>query len=345
MRHVTIKDIAKALNVSISTISRAFNDKYDIRKETRDMILETAKKMGYKPNPIAQKLISRRSFTIGVIVPEFVNSFFPEVIMGIQSVLIQQNYQVIIMSSNEHTETEKENLMTMEKAMVDGVIISLTRESRNIDYLRDMVDAGFPIVMFNRISEELNVPKVVFNDYKWAFFATEHLIENGCRKIVHFSGPQNLSFARNRIKGFTDAMKKHHLPITKENVLETGLFVEDGMFSMQKLVDSGNIPDAVFAVNDPTAIGAIKVLKKNELRVPGDVAVAGFSECSFAELIDPPLTSVVQPTFEMGRKVAELIIQKIEDKLPDGDQTYMLSGKLNIRASSLKNDALKTSIR
>jgi LacI family transcriptional regulator len=265
MRHVTIKDVAKALNVSVSTISRAFNDKYDIRKETRELILETARAMGYKPNPIAQKLISRRSFTIGVIVPEFVNSFFPEVIMGIQRVLIQQNYQVIIMSSIENSETEKENLITLEKAMVDGIIISLTRESKNIGYLSDMLAAGFPMVMFNRISEELNVPKVVFNDYKWAFFATEHLIENGCRKIVHFSGPQNLSFARNRIKGFTDAMKKHHLPITKENVLETGLFVEDGMLIMQKLIDSGNIPDAVFAVNDPTAIGAIKALKKNGL--------------------------------------------------------------------------------
>lgn len=336
MRHVTIKDIAKALNVSISTISRAFNDKYDIRKETREMILEKAKTMGYKPNPIAQKLISRRSFNIGVIVPEFINSFFPEVIMGIQKVLIQQNYQVIIMSSNENSETEKENLMTMEKDMVDGIIISLTRESANIGYLRDMIDAGFPIVMFNRISEELNVPKVVFNDYKWAFFTTEHLIENGCRNIIHFSGPQNLSFAKNRIKGFTDAIKKHYLPFTDENIIETGLFVEDGMLSMQQLIDAGNIPDAIFAVNDPTAIGAIKVLKEHGIKVPADVAVAGFSECSFAGLIDPPLTSVVQPTYEMGRKVAELIIQKIEDKLSDGNQTYVLNGKLNIRASSVK---------
>jgi LacI family transcriptional regulator len=235
MRHVTIKDLAKELNVSISTISRAFNDKYDIRKETRELVIETAKKMGYKPNPIAQKLISRRSFNIGVIVPEFINSFFPEVIMGIQKILIQQNYQVIIMSSNENSETERENLMTMENTMVDGIIISLTCETKNIEYLKNMVDAGFPIVMFNRISEELNVPKVVFDDYKWAFFATEHLIESGCRNIVHLSGPQSLSFSKNRIKGFADAIKKHHLPYTKASVIETGLFVEDSIRCMQKL--------------------------------------------------------------------------------------------------------------
>jgi LacI family transcriptional regulator len=336
MRHVTIKDLAKELNVSISTISRAFNDKYDIRKETRELVIETAKKMGYKPNPIAQKLISRRSFNIGVIVPEFINSFFPEVIMGIQKILIQQNYQVIIMSSNENSETERENLMTMENTMVDGIIISLTCETKNIEYLKNMVDAGFPIVMFNRISEELNVPKVVFDDYKWAFFATEHLIESGCRNIVHLSGPQSLSFSKNRIKGFSDAIKKHHLPYSKGSVIETGLFVEDGIRCMQKLIDSQNVPDALFAVNDPTAIGAIKALKRNGYKVPEDVAVVGFSECSFADLIDPPLTSVIQPTYKMGEKVAELIIKQIEGKTTIDSQTYILSGKLNIRTSSIK---------
>jgi LacI family transcriptional regulator len=336
MRHVTIKDLAKELNVSISTISRAFNDKYDIRKETRELVIETAKKMGYKPNPIAQKLISRRSFNIGVIVPEFINSFFPEVIMGIQKILIQQNYQVIIMSSNENSETERENLMTMENTMVDGIIISLTCETKNIEYLKNMVDAGFPIVMFNRISEELNVPKVVFDDYKWAFFATEHLIESGCRNIVHLSGPQSLSFSKNRIKGFADAIKKHHLPYSKGSVIETGLFVEDGIRCMQKLIDSQNVPDALFAVNDPTAIGAIKALKRNGYKVPEDVAVVGFSECSFADLIDPPLTSVIQPTYKMGEKVAELIIKQIEGKTTIDSQTYILSGKLNIRTSSIK---------
>lgn len=336
MRHVTIKDLAKELNVSISTISRAFNDKYDIRKETRELVIETAKKMGYKPNPIAQKLISRRSFNIGVIVPEFINSFFPEVIMGIQKILIQQNYQVIIMSSNENSETERENLMTMENTMVDGIIISLTCETKNIEYLKNMVDAGFPIVMFNRISEELNVPKVVFDDYKWAFFATEHLIESGCMNIVHLSGPQSLSFSKNRIKGFSDAIKKHHLPYSKGSVIETGLFVEDGIRCMQKLIDSQNVPDALFAVNDPTAIGAIKALKRNGYKVPEDVAVVGFSECSFADLIDPPLTSVIQPTYKMGEKVAELIIKQIEGKTTIDSQTYILSGKLNIRTSSIK---------
>jgi len=340
MRHVTIKDIAKALNVSISTISRAFNDKYDVRKETRELIMETAKKMGYKPNPIAQKLISRRSFNIGVIVPEFINSFFPEVIMGIQKVLIKQNYQVIIMSSNENSETEKENLMTMENAMVDGIIISLTCETKNIGYLRNMADTGFPIVMFNRISEDLNVPKVVFDDYKWSFFATEHLIENGCRNIIHLSGPQSLSFAKNRIRGFSDALRKHQLPYTRESVIETGLFVKDGTRCMQKLIDSKNLPDAIFAVNDPTAIGAIKALRENGFKVPDDVAVAGFSECSFASLIDPPLTSVIQPTYEMGEKVAELILQQIDGTTPADNQPYILSGKLNIRASSIKNQIL-----
>jgi LacI family transcriptional regulator len=336
MRHITIKDIAKALNVSISTVSRAFNDKYDIRKETRDLIIETAERMGYKPNPIAQKLISRRSYNIGVIVPEFINSFFPQVIMGIQKVLIEQKYQVLIMSSNENSETEKENLITMENNMVDGIIISLSCETKNIDYLKQMIDAGFPIVMFNRVNEDLPIPKVVFSDYKWSFFATEHLIENGYRNIIHFSGPKNLSFTINRAKGFADALRKHHLPVSGSSIIESGLFVDDGYRCMQKLIDTGHLPDAVFAVNDPTAIGAIKALKKNGLRIPHDVAVAGFSESSLAELIDPALTSVMQPTFEMGIKTAQLLLQQIKGNEPGRNETIVLNGKLNIRESSAR---------
>jgi LacI family transcriptional regulator len=169
MYHITIKDIARKLNVAVSTVSRAFNDKYDIKKDTRDLILKTAAEMGYRPNPIAKKLIQRRTYNVGVIVPEFINSFFPEVILGIQKVLLEKKYQVFITSSNENPETEKENIMTMEDNMVDGIIISLSTETSNSNYLTKMVKEGFPMVMFNRVNEEIPISKVVFDDYKWAF--------------------------------------------------------------------------------------------------------------------------------------------------------------------------------
>jgi len=336
MKHVTIKDVAKRLNCSVSSVSRAFNDKYDIRKETRDLILATAKEMGYSPNPMAKSLLKQCSNQIGVVVPEFINSFFPEVILGIQKVLLEKKYQVLITSSNENSETEMENLMNMEDSMVDGIIISVSSETKNIDYLTKMVKEGFPVVMFNRVNEEIPISKVIFNDYKWAFFATEHLIEQGYRNIYHFSGPQHLSLSKNRMNGFRDAMNKHKLPFTSEQIIETGLLIEDGERIIENLIKKGTIPEAIFAMNDPTAIGAMKMLKKYKLKIPEDVAIVGFSETKLASLIEPALTSVVQPTYEMGMHVANLLLKQIESDCHAEVETIVLNGKINIRESSVR---------
>jgi LacI family transcriptional regulator len=336
MRHITIKDIAKNLKVSVSTVSRAFNDKYDIKKETRDLILTTAKAMGYRPNPIAKKLIDCRTYTIGVIIPEFINSFFPEVIMGIQHVFVEKHYQVLIMSSNESNVIELKNIVTMEENRVDGLIISLSCSTTNTDYLNSLIQKGFPIVMFNRIDEKLTVPKVVFDDYKWAFFATEHLIRAGHKKIFHYCGPRHLSFAKNRIQGFKDAMIKHRLPFSNGNIVDVGLLIEEGIAVTEHLIEINNLPDAIFAVNDPTAIGAIKALKKHNYKIPEDIAIVGFTESNVAEIIDPPLTSVVQPTFEIGVKTATLLLALIEGKEEEPNRIIMVGGKLNIRESSFK---------
>ena len=211
MQYVTIKDVARTLCVSAATVSRAFNDKYDVKKETRELILRKAKEMGYRPNPIARKLLQKHSFNIGVIVPEFINSFFPEVIMGIQKVFLEKGYQVIIMQSNECAQTELENMLALEDNMVDGILLSLTKETTNITHLEQLIREKFPIVLFNRINESLPISKVIFNDYKWALFATEHLIEQGCKKIFHLSGPKHLTLTRNRIRGFERALALNHI--------------------------------------------------------------------------------------------------------------------------------------
>jgi len=336
MKHVTIKDVAKILNVSVSTVSRAFNDKYDIRKETRDYIIAKAKEMGYHPNPIAKKLLSQCSYNIGVVVPEFINPFFPEVIIGIQDVLFKAGYQVLIMQSNESSVNELENIKTLENNMVDGIIMSISQETKNIDYYKKLINDGFPLVMFNRVSDELDVSKVIFDDYKWAFFATEHLIYQGYKKIFHFSGPKVLGLSRNRIQGFTDALKKHRIAVSADLVIETGLMIADGERVMQQLIDTRNLPEAIFCVNDPTAIGVIKKLKQNGLRIPLDVAVVGFTETKTAELLDPQLTSVAQPTFEMGQIAAKLLLDQINSKSNSIPQKIVLNGRLNIRDSSVK---------
>lgn len=334
MKRTTIKDVARKLNVAVSTVSRAFNDKYDIRKETRDLILKTAEEMGYHPNPIAQKLKQQKTFNVGVVVPEFVNSYFPEVIIGIQEVLIRKGYQVLVMQSNECHTTELENVKTLEDNMVDGLIISLSRESHNNEYYIRMLEKGYPMVFFNRTDEKIPASRVLFDDYKWAYFATEHLIKQGYSKIYHLSGYQHLSLSKNRIKGFQKAMNKFGIPYQHGQILETGFFIEEGQAVMQSLIDRRELPDAVFATNDPVAIGAMRAIKKAGLRIPHDIAIVGFSESRMAEVVDPPLSSVSQPTFEIGKTVAELLLKQIAAEGFASPQTVVLDGKLNIRESS-----------
>ncbi|MBL7969833.1 MAG: LacI family DNA-binding transcriptional regulator [Prolixibacteraceae bacterium] len=336
MKHITIKDVAKRLNCSVSTVSRAFNDKYDIRKDTRELILATAKEMGYSPNPIAKSLLKQCSNQIGVVVPEFINSFFPEVIIGIQEVFLKKGYQVLIMQSGESHVTELENVKTLENNMVDGMIVSLSLETKNVDYYKELIKQGFPLVFFNRVSNELDTSKVLIDDYKWAFFANEHLIYQGFKKIFHFAGPSGLMFSQNRKNGFIDAHRKHKLPFTESHIIETGLMIWDGERVMEKLIHENNVPEAIFAVNDPTAIGAMKMLKKHGYKIPGDVALVGFTESKLAELIDPPLTSVAQPTKEIGRTAAQLLLEQIESKGIFVPQTVVLNGRLNVRESSMK---------
>jgi DNA-binding LacI/PurR family transcriptional regulator len=336
MKHVTIKDVAKALNFSVSTVSRAFNDKYDIRPETREKILKIAAEMGYSPNPIARKLTQQRSYNIGVVVPEFQNPFFPEVIMGIQDVLLKRGYQVLIMQSRENDVTELENLKTLVDNFVDGIILSLSQETKNIDYLQSLIEKEYPIVLFNRSNESLKVSKVLFDDYKWALFATEHLIRQGMTNLVHLAGRNHLTLSKKRIQGFIDAHKKFKLPLNRDNIIETGFLIENGFSNIEKLILKNKLPEGIFCVNDPTAMGAIKALKKYGYKIPDDVAVIGFTETPLSSLIDPPLSSVVQPTHQMGEVAAELLLKQIESNSFNIPETVVLSGSLKIRESSVK---------
>jgi LacI family transcriptional regulator len=335
MKHITIIDIAKALNISKSTVSKAFNNKSDINNATRDLILKKANEMGYSPNPFAKRLINKCSNQIGVVVPEFINAFFHEVILGMQDVLFAKGYQILIMNSNESGKKELENVKTLESNMVDGIISLASKE--NIAYYKNMIQNGFPMVFFNRTpNEKVNTSIVLFDDYKWAFFATEHLIFQGYKKIFHLSGPAILSISYRRKAGFIDALKKHKLALAECLVIETGLQYEDGEREMEKLIQQNNLPEAIFAVNDPTAIGAMKISKKNGLKIPDDIAIVGFTDIRLAELIDPSLTSVAQPTYDIGRAAAKLLLEQIGLNGIFIPQTVVLNGRLNIRESSVK---------
>ncbi|MBC9797147.1 LacI family DNA-binding transcriptional regulator [Sinomicrobium weinanense] len=334
-KHVTIKDIAKELNTSVSTVSKALNEKYfDINPETRQRVLKAAREMGYRPNPIARKLQQGRSYNIGVIVPEFLDTFFPEVIFNIQKRLIKEGYQVVVMSSDESFETELENLKTLEDNMVDGLIISLTRETKNIDYINKIIDRGMPVVLFNRVNPSIRSPKVIFDDFKWSHFATEHLILQGYRNIYHFSLPYHLAMSQKRIQGFKSALKKYRIPFTEEHIIETGISIEEGQEAMKRLLDRDIVPGAVFAAGDKVAIGAIKELKRRGYKIPDQIGVMGFTESALAEIIEPNLTSVNQPTDKIADKIVELLLDSINDNGKAKIGEFLIGGTLNVRESS-----------
>ncbi|MDV7185900.1 LacI family DNA-binding transcriptional regulator [Lutibacter sp. TH_r2] len=336
MKYITIKDIAKKLNTSVSTVSRAFNDKADISRKTKELVLKTAKEMGYRQNRMAKNLVQKRSFNIGIVVPEFVNSFFPEVIIGAQEVLFEKGYQVLITQSNECYTTELKNVQSLENSMVDGLLISLSSETDNIDYYQDLVNSGFPIIFFNRTYKEINASKVLFNDYKWAMFATEHLIRQGFKNIFHLQGIKTLTLSRERRRGFVDAHKKHKLTVEKNQVITSGFHMEDGEKIAKQLIANNTIPDAIFAANDQLAMGAMNVFKKHGFQVPKDIAFVGFSESKMGSMVEPPLTSVQQPTFEIGKEAAKLLLDQIECESKYVPKTIVLDGELHIRASSIK---------
>lgn len=336
---VTIKDLARELKISTSTISRALGDKWDVNPETRKAVMELAEKWNYKPNPISLSLKQSQSMFIGVIVPEFVNSFFSEVIMGIQSVLNPEGYHVLIMQSNESHENELRNMQALEAKMVDGFLISVTQESENSSYFSDLIENNFPVVFFNRICAHLNAPHVIIDDCRWAFLAVEHLIQQGCKRIVHLAGPADLLIAQQRKSGYIDALRKYNLPVDDGLIIDCGIMMEKGIMAAHGILEMKELPDAIFAVNDPVAIGAMKTLQKNHIRIPYDIAVVGFSESKEALIVEPNLTSIEQPTFEMGRSAAQLLLEQIkhnhshEDKMLS--KSIILDAKLNRRESSL----------
>lgn len=311
-RQVTILDIAKALNLSKSTVSRALTNHPNIHPKTKSKVLELAETWDYQRNMLALSLSKRRTNIIGVIVPEFNSSFFPNTILGIQDIAEQMGFNTIISQSSERYEIEVKNSKVMLANQVDGLLISLTRETTNFEHLKVFHRKGIPLVFFNRICDDIVAPKVVVDDYEGAFRATEHLIKRGRKRIAHLGGPLCLLLSEKRLNGYRAALRKYQIPEDKDLILNYDLNLSRVKSNVDKLLRLKMRPDAIFAVNDPTAIEIIQILKKRKLKVPKDIAVIGFSNDTLSAMIDPPLTTVAQPVFEMGQVAAKLLIDQIE---------------------------------
>ena len=333
---VTIHDLAKALNIDSSTVSRALNDSPRISKKTKEKIREKAKAMGYQRNSLASHLRTNKTYSIGVIVPRLSRNFFSNVISGIEETAYQKGYSVIICQSLESLEREKKILETLLANRVDGILISISMQTNSLDHLDTFLNYGAPMVFYDRPCNYKNCTSVSIDDYDASFRATAHLIENGCKTIVHFGGPQNIGLYQNRKNGYIAALNKYGLPVSDALCFETKLSEKDGEDMAKKVLDMGGV-DGIYSANDTSAISAMQYFKTVGIKVPEQIAIVGFNNDPISSVIEPPLTTINQPDYEMGYTAAAHLIKQIEGRAGNG-QPLVLTSELIVRNSSKFGD-------
>lgn len=322
---VTLKQIANALGVSTMTVSRAMNDSDKVSDKTKKKIKEKASELGYTPNHIAKSLLSQKSNTIGVVIPEIHHLFFSQVISGIESVIYENNYHLFLTNSSERFEREKDVVEALRSRRVDGILISCAEDSNQDEYYKGLIDSGTKMVFFDRCIENIGASCICVNDRLSSHLITKHLIDHGYKRIAHLAGSSNLSISRERYRGYKDALEESGL-LFDESLVKTSGFREDGGYNaMKELLEErrDNRPEAVVSVNDPVAFGAIKAINEIGLTIPDDIAIVGFSNDIRAELMPVPLTTIEQPAYQMGVRAARKLIKLIESDSEPTENIYM----------------------
>lgn len=336
-RRVTLKDIAHALNVSPSTVSRALNGYHSISDETVRQVKEYAEKHNYVPNTLAVNFRKNRTSLIGLVVPHIVHHFFSTTISGVIETAKKQGYHVLVAQSGDVKSGEVFASRTLLGIGVDGLVISVSNETFEADHLQDFLDEGKPIVQFDKITDHIISPKVVVDDFNAAYQAVKNLIENGYRKIAHLSGRMEVKNAQGRFQGYKKALEDHGLEFREEWVKGCWDIIESEGFDFTKeLMESPNPPDAIFCITDLVALGAMKYLKSASYGVPGQVGLMGFSNWMLSEYISPNLSSVDQHGFQMGERATEILIDLIKKHELGEDELIEMKTDLIIRQSSQK---------
>ena len=309
---ISINDIARALGISPSTVSRALKNHPDISVETKRVVKEYAEKVNYRPNALALSLKTQRSNTIGLIIPEIVHHFFSSIISGIEEFAYDRGYRLIICQSNEDYNREVINTQVLFDNRVDGMLISISKTTYDHGHFKDLIDNGIPIVFLDRFSQEMETDRVVTADYDGARLATTHLLEQGRKRILHLASPENLSVGELRKKGYLKALEDFNIAADDHLVLFCDTR-KDVIEMKDKIIELAPHIDGLFAVNDFTAIAAMQVLKDAGYKIPEDIAVVGFGNDPIASIACPALTTIEQSGFEMGRQAVEILIKRIEN--------------------------------
>lgn len=333
---VTIRDIALKLNISISTVSRALRDSPEIKLETRKKVLAMAEKLNYTPNVVAQSLRVNKTKTLGIVVPQLASHFFASNISGIQDTAYKRGYNIMICQSNENFDQEKSDLRTLISTRVDGLLISLSRETSSYEHLYNLLDREIPFVLFDRIYEGLPVSTVTVNDTLGAYKATSHLIDQGCKRIAFLSGPEGMYISKKRMAGYERALNERGIRIDPSLVKSSDLTEKSIQHCTEELLAQKERPDAIFAINDPAAIDIMKLLKAKGIKIPEDIALVGFTNMPVSDALEPSLTTVDQPAYEMGRIAANNLLDQLMDPERYQPRNIELDTELIVRKSSQK---------
>ena len=342
MKETTLKEIAEALGISITTVSKALKNYPDVSEKTRKAVLALAEELSYTPNSFAVNLRTKESKTIGLIIPEVVHHFFSNVINGIIAEAEKKGYLVIILQSNESLELEKKQVALLINKRVDGIIMSLSNESNNDFHIKEILRKEIPFVQFDKISKLISSSKVIINDQKAAMEAVQHLIDKGCKKIAHIRGPENPQNAIDRFIGYKKALEKNGIPYDSKLVYSCkNVTFEEGIEFAKQIVDEHPDVDGIFVITDLVAVGVLAYFNEKGIQVPNQIAVIGFSNWFMSQVITPKLSTVDQPSYEMGVAAFSLLLEEMICR-KDGKvfipRTIELETSIIERDSSLKKN-------
>ncbi|MEX0770694.1 MAG: LacI family DNA-binding transcriptional regulator [Balneolaceae bacterium] len=340
-KRTTISDIARELNVTASTVSRALKNHPRISDSTKEAVWKMVEKLNYQPNNIAAALRKGKSNIIGVIVPTSDRHFFASVIRGIEEVIREEGYNLIICQSDDQFLKEQLNIDALLQIQVDGIIASIAKETTDISHFEKIKNRGVPLVLYDRVSESLDANAVVTDDYLGAYKAVTHLIEQGCKRIAHFSGRQHINIYKDRLKGYRDALKEHNLEVDEDLIIESDLIrdtdriLKTGNKLGNQLLQLPQTPDGVFSSSDFAAMGAIQTFKEQGISIPDEIALVGYSNDFSCSVIEPGLTSLDQHTKRMGNFAAQLFLDQVNSNEDDfTPRKTLLNPQLIVRASS-----------
>ena len=331
----TIKDIAKRLNISISTVSRALRNASDVNADTKNAVMALSEQLNYQPNRLALSLRQKQTHTIGVIVPNL-DYVLASMVKGIDEVALEAGYTVMVCQSNESFGREIVNTKRLLDSLVDGFIISVSSETKSFEHFKKIQDRNIPIVVFDRVTPDLIAPSVRIDNQDGGFQATEHLIEQGYKRIAILAGPKNLGISNLRLEGYLNALKKHKLKKDNDLIVFCDFNQDYAYFATQELLAMKKRPDAIFTITDRMAIGAMLAIKEKGLKMPQDIGLVGFNNEPIVSLVTPGISSVEQPSFELGKAAAKLFIETMHNNEDMSSVEQVLKTKLFIRESSQK---------